>query len=170
MISSHNNKELIISIAAILILCSVLCPQYCWGKDLCTRENATLGCLKENIDNLYATNYSLFWNILRSAGKTALECQSISDTASFLELAHLKSKNAEFNEYISEILETLITKKPKCFFNSLSTLDNESILDVIKILKHPIFVSEKKIKNIFSKNSTIKKYKTIMDIYLKTQN
>ncbi len=167
MTLSRNNKDPLIIIAATFILFSTICPNYCWAKDLCTKEYATLGCLRENLDNLYATDYSLFWNILRSAGNIAFECRSTHDTASFLELVNLKSKNAEFNEYISEILENLIVNKPKCFFNSLSTLDHESISNVIKILQHPIFMSKKKIDNVFSKISTLKKYKTIMDIYLK---
>lgn len=137
----------------------------CDGTTICKGENTSLNCLVNNFDELYLSDYSLFWKILRTAEKKAISCQSISETAIFISLASLKSTNAEFNEYYNEVIETLIVINPKCFFASLSTLNKYVIAAVINKLRHPIFIDKTEIYKVFSKNKKIPKYKVIMENY-----
>ncbi len=152
----------LISFFLVFNLCITGC---CYGNGLCVGKNATLDCLRDNFDSLYSTNYSDFWSLLREAEKKAVSCKSTSDTAAFLKLAHVKNKNAEFNEYLREIIEKLATMNPKCFLDSLSLLDTDNVVDVIALLKNPIFIKKQKIAQVFSENKYIEKYKRIMDIY-----
>jgi len=156
----------IISFFLVLNLCAAQC---CHGNGLCVGNNATLNCLRDNFDSLYSTNYSLFWSILRATEKKALGCKSTTDTSAFLKLALVRNTNAEFKEYLSETIENIATIKPKCFLDSLSTLDPDAVTDVIALLKNPTFVEEQEIVKVFSKNRNIKKYKLIMDIYFQMQ-
>lgn|GEM_PF-1962695 len=142
---------------------------HCLGNGLCADTEATLDCLQDNFDSLYSSNYSLFWNILRDAGTRALGCETTAKTASFLTLTHIHSSNAEFNEYLHEIVEELTTKNPKCFFDSLTTLNQDTVRDVIALIRIPLFAKTHNIENIFLKNRDKERYKLIMDVYFRVK-
>jgi hypothetical protein len=162
MIRTNNNRLLFFLIFLVITLSDA---QFCHGKELCIGNNSTLDCLKDNFDNLYTTDYALFWHILRSAERDAINCKSRSDTAIFLKLAAVARTNAEFNEYFNEVIERLATSHPECFFDSLLLLDLDNVTKIIMILKHPIVVEKQEIDTFFSKNMNKEKYRVIMDIY-----
>lgn len=153
----------------IITVSFIFCLQHlsCYGKGLCVGNESTIECLKHNFIELYSSNYSLFWNILKAEEKKAISCKSIPDTSKFFELASIKSTNAEFNEYIAEFLENLVIKKSECFLDSLLNLNEKSISDVINILQHPTFIEEKEIAKVFFSNKQNKKYDKVMKIYFK---
>jgi hypothetical protein len=139
----------------------------CFGKDLCINENANLRCLRENFDDLYAKNYTIFWKILREAGDAASECRSYDDIDAFLKLSSIRNRNAEFKEYLNEIIENLTIRKSAIFLDALSRLDDNSIYSVIGLLQRPIFIPIEDIKKVFYKNRNNKKYKKVMNVYFK---
>jgi hypothetical protein len=163
---NRRGSFLVIVILGLFFIINLCDGQCCYGSDLCIKNNATLNCLRDNFDNLYSTNYALFWSILKVAERKAISCKSTADTAAFLKLASIKSTNAEFNEYLSETIENLAIKKSKCFLDSLSTLDWDAMANIISLLKNPMFVEKQVIMKVFSKERNKKKYKRIMNIYL----
>ncbi len=165
MIRTNNNHLLFLLFFLMFLVITLSDAQFCHGKELCMGDNSTLDCLKDNFDNLYTTDYVLFWRILRMAERDAVSCKSKSDTATFLKLAVVARTNAEFNEYFSEVIERLATSHPECFFDSLLLLDLDNATKIIMILKHPIFVEKQEIDNVFSKNMNKEKYRLLMDIY-----
>ena len=166
---NRRGSFLVIVILGLFFIINLCDGQCCYGSDLCIGNNATLNCLRDNFDNLYSTDYALFWRILKVAERKAISCKSTADTAAFLKLALVRNTNAEFKEYLSETIENIATIKPKCFLDSLSTLDPDAVTDVIALLKNPTFVEEQEIVKVFSKNRNIKKYKLIVDIYFQMQ-
>lgn len=162
MTITNNNRFLFFLLFLLITLSDT---QFCHGKELCIGNNSTLDCLKDNFDNLYTTDYAHFWHILRMAEKDAVGCKCNSETAAFLKLAAVVRTNAEFNEYLNEVIERLATNHPECFFDSLLLLDIDNVTKIITILKHPIFVEQQEIDNVFSKYMNKEKYRAIMDIY-----
>lgn len=153
-------KTVLIAVAFFICYSST-----CYGNTLCSGKNETLICLKDNFKELYLSNYHLFWNILNTAEKKAIGCKSISDTASFIELAATKGMDGEVAEYYNEVIEKLIIKNPKCLLDALSILNAKAVSQVIFRLQHPLFTEQSAIDEIFRKNKHVKKYKTIMTFY-----
>lgn len=150
-----------------LLICTTFLPISYADGDLCSGSNATLDCLSKNLDKLYSANYRLFWDILHKAEKKVQKCMSVSDTVNFMKLAHLKSNNAEFNEFFSEVIENLCVKKSKCFFEAMVRLKDEDQLEVVKKLKTPLFVDQVAINDAFIRNKNNQKYKKVIYLYFR---
>jgi hypothetical protein len=148
----------------ILFICAVLSSQS-YADGLCSGNNATLECLSKNFEKLYSANYSLFWDILHKAEKKAQHCNPVSDTVQLMELTHLKSINAEFNEFLTEKIEVMCVKHDKCFFKALIRLKEGDQLEIIRRMKNPLFAEQAAISDSFSRNKNNKKYRKIVDLY-----
>jgi hypothetical protein len=125
--------------------------------------------LKRNFTELYLNNYSYFWEIVHKAANKAQTCESSLETAGFIELVCFSGGNAEFNEFYNKIIEHLCISNPKCFFDSLIKLDEESRSKVIDTLHHPIFVTPKEIEDVFSKNRNVHQYEDIIKAFFSTK-
>jgi hypothetical protein len=132
---------------------------------LCTGKNFTIRCLRENFRPLYMNNYARFWRILRIAEGKARKCDSLANTANFLELARFIEGNAEVGEYFSEVIEQLCTTKPRCFFDALTRVDEESRVWTIRRLRSPTFLEEATIEKVFLRYREDPKYKDIIELY-----
>jgi hypothetical protein len=132
-------------------------------------EENQLTFLKRNFTELYLKNYSYFWEIVHEAAKEAQSCESSQETASFIELVCYSGGNAEFNEFYNKIIEHLCISNPKCFFDSLVRLDEESRSKVIDTLHHPIFVRPIEIEDVFSKNRNVHEYEDIIKAFFSTK-
>lgn len=120
----------------------------------------------KNFDKLYSSNYEQFWKILKQIEMGAWDCNNYEKTAEFLALANIFTGNVEFIEYRSENFEKLLIEKADCFFESLLLLEYKSRVNVITILRDPVFVEKAQIKEIFKKISE-GKYKDISSLYFK---
>jgi len=136
-----------------------------YANDLCAGKDANLSCLKKNFEQLYSSNYDLFWDILHKAEKKAQKCVSIQDTSLFLELVHIKTNSAEFEEYFSKIIENLCVSSPKCFLDAVLQLKNEDQIQIVDRLKHTVFVDQSAITEIFKKYKDNKKYAKLIKLY-----
>ena len=144
---------------------------YCFGNSvdklstgLCAKD-ATIGCLRDNFDNLYRDDYSLFWEILRNAANKAAQCEYLEDTTAFLTLVKLEKGNAEVNEFFSRAIEQLCIEKTKCFFNALLGLDSPTRVLIFHKLRTPLFVDESEIDRVFLEARSNEKYNKLSDSY-----
>lgn len=156
-----QNKRFIILIFSLL-----LCFIFLNCGNMFAEDNKLM-YLKNNFNNLYQNNYKQFWQILAEVEKNAVNCESTDDTVAFLKLIEIDSTGAEFNEYFSEVIEKLCIEKPKCFLDSLSSLDTRAITRIVKRLKAPLFVDSKDIDAVFNKNKRVIKYDEIMKEYFR---
>ena len=136
------------------------------GKDLCTGEDATLGCLKENFERLHSSNENHFWYILIMAAKDAQQCGPMSETAGFLELVRFQTSDGEFGKFYSAQIENLCTNRPLCFLEALAKLGLKEQKDVIKRLICPQFVEKPSIEAAFTMNGKNPKYRKLVEMYL----
>lgn len=147
----------------------VLSSGTCMGDEevLCKSDKANLQCLHNNFDMLYSKNYNQFWDILHSAEKKAKACDSLSDTAEFIELGSIERGNAEFSEFFNEVIEKSLISQSQCFMDAMLLVDREARIGVINALVYPIFTEPTEIRSIFEQYAGNKKYKDITVIYFR---
>lgn len=132
----------------------------------CQKSMETLGCLKTNFDELYASDYQMFWKILHSSAEQASTAGNISKLVEFLEMAGVTGKgNAEFEEFFSQTIETVCVNNTEYFLDALMTMAPKSQSEVLKILQNPLFKSSEEINGSFQKVSEKGKYKSFVDTY-----
>lgn len=152
-----------------LLFCAFI-PVNSSADDLCSETNATLDCLSKNFEKLYVSNYQRFWDILHNSLKKAQQCGSNSEVISFLELAHLKSNNAEFNEFFNETIENMCVKNTECFFNALVGMKEEDQNEIVGRIKNPMFFEQDSITETFLKYKNNAKYKKIVEKYFRAMS
>lgn len=154
----------------LVVFCILLpgCASAVNKSDLCLQDETALTCLRDNFDELYTQNYRRFWNIAHQAASDARKCDSPANTVAFLYLARIKTNNAEFNEFFSEVIERLVTEKPHCFLAAVATMDLSSQKLVMEKLRNPIFAESAAIENALRAESN-EKYKSIVDLYFELQ-
>jgi hypothetical protein len=127
----------------------------------------TLGCLKTNFNELYSSDYQMFWKILHSSAKQAATTGNISILVEFLEMAEATGKgNAEFEEFFSQTIETVFVSNTEYFLDALMTMAPKTQTEVLKILQNPLFKSSEEINSSFQKVSENGKYKSFVETYL----
>ncbi len=129
---------------------------------LLCKDEESLSYLKNNFDELYSNNYSLFWNIVHSAAKKAESCHTLSETVNFLDLVQFRH-NADFAEFFSDTIERLCINNPKCLFDALINLQEEFRIKVLEALSRPLFVNEAEIEEVFMKYKNNPKYEDIIN-------
>lgn len=107
---------------------------------ICSGSSANLKCLEQHFDEFYAQDYYRFSAILNKSADEAKQCRSIKKTAEFLGLAHIKTGNAEFNEFFAEVTEKLCMNSPRCFKRASKLLDKESLENITSMFNTPTFV------------------------------
>jgi hypothetical protein len=167
MTISFINRIFYCIIVTIIFSLCVLVSSYGNGNGICEGKDETISCLIENYEELYSTNYSLFWNILHKAADKAQSCKSYLDVTRFMELVRVERRGAEFEEFFHEKIEKLCIKNTRCFFEGLSNLTLEEQTKIIDVLKNPIFEEQSAIRETFIKKKDKEKYKKITEIYLK---
>lgn len=112
----------------------------------CSDSSANLKCLEQHFDELYAKDHSHFWAILNKSADKAKQCRSIKKTAEFLGLAHIKTGNAEFNEFFAQTTENLCVSSPRCFKRASKLLDKESRKNIAAMFDTPLFVDRENLR------------------------
>ena len=144
-------RLMLISIALILT-----CTQAIYAKDL---------------NDLYASDYDLFWKDWDRSKEKAVSCTDYSYTAEFLTNAIVTLRNAEVTEANGEVIESLALKKAECLLAALIKLEKE---DQRKIIRHfivaPIFNEPAVIKRALEKYWNLDKYTQIKELYERTAN
>lgn len=107
---------------------------------ICSGSSTNLKCLEQHFDEFYAQDYYRFSAILNKSADEAKQCRSIKKTAEFLGLAHIKTGNAEFNEFFAEITEKLCVSSPRCFKRASRLLDKDIQKKLAAMLDNPLFV------------------------------
>lgn len=148
------------------LLCSLLLSNG-YADNLCSGKNATLECLSKNFQKLYSSDLKQFWKILHEAEKKALACKSTSETAKFMSLVRIENINTEFDEFFRETIENICAKNSKCFFEAVSSMPAADQSKIVNLLLESTFVDQTDITKVFKKYKSVKKYKSIVDMYLK---
>ena len=117
---------------------------------LCKQTDKELACLTVNFDRLYRQNSSRFWGILRRASENAEKCTVPNDTAAFLKLALVKTRNAEFWEFYNEVAERLCVERTECFLQGMSKLNRATRSAVMDQLRNPLYYEAAEIQSCLS--------------------
>jgi hypothetical protein len=167
--NSYKNKKNYFLVCIYVLNITSILTLYSSGSSLCTGNHATLDCLTKNFTVLYATNSSLFWDILHDAEKRAQNCESSLDMADFLNLVHLDKNNIDFHDYFSDAIEHLCISNSQCLFDGLLLVPGESQIKIIDLLRDPTFVDYQEIREVFFKYRHKDTYKRIMNLYFGRQ-
>ncbi|MBI5696117.1 MAG: hypothetical protein HZC51_10325 [Nitrospirae bacterium] len=159
----RNVLYLFASLALVFCLVS---PATAGTDALCSGNNATVECLKNNCEQLYSENYDLFWDIIYKSEKKAYSSGTVSDVRDYLELASIKDFNSvEFDEYLSEAMPKLFIMWPEMFLDALSISNEETVNGFVYLLQTPLGDNETEITALMKKYGKDSKYKIIMDKY-----
>lgn len=130
-------------------------------SSLCTSDRDQLACLENNFQVLYLQDNRRFWQILRDSRERAFSCRSHEATLRFLKLAALKKRGAEFEEFFSEAIEQMATKKTNCFLSAMNSSDSQVRHALVVQLHHPLIVDKSSIEKIFRKAQLRPKFKNL---------
>jgi hypothetical protein len=147
----------------ILLYCTV--PGEPASTRICTGQQETLDCLRENFEQLYKSEYERFFEILRVAEKTATKCDSVLKTVDFLDVARAIGNNAEVAEYFSQVVEIMCTTSSECLLEGLLGVSEESRVTIISGLRAPTFLEKETIRAVFVRYRNNPRYKTLMGRY-----
>ena len=125
-----------------ITICCAIVVLDAQANGCCQGVNNELECLRNNVSSCYVNDYERFSEILDRAEKKARRCKTSRDMANFLMLIDVRSSNAEFNEYIHEIIEELCIAKAKCFVASAKLLPVPTRNELIHRLQNPVFYEE----------------------------
>jgi len=159
------NKRLVCLFSIILFICPVLSLGN-GDNYLCAHTDQPLACLAANFEELYSSNYPRFWNILHEGAAQAERCDARVSTTAFLELAVLRTNNAEFNEFLSEVIERLATEKTDCFLAATSRAGTLAQENIIERLRHPLYVDGAIIDNTL-KRRIVGEYRPLINLYFR---
>lgn len=151
---------------SVIVLCIII-NSVCFAKGANTPcvKDRSLTCLQANFNTLYKDNYSLFWTILHKSEKHIYKSRDM--TSVFLKLANIRQVNAEFSEYYSEVVESVIENKPNVFFETMISLDETTISNVLSYLMEPTFIDKSDLDLIFKKYGRNAKYSKITKAYFR---
>jgi hypothetical protein len=133
-------------------------------SDLCAHTDQPLACLKANFEKLYSGNYLRFWKILREGAAEAERCEAVEKTTTFLELANLRTNNAEFNEFLNEVIEHLATERTDCFLAATCRANAVTQERVIERLRHPLYINVTVIDNALRRKID-GDYRSLINLY-----
>jgi hypothetical protein len=114
---------------------------------LCSDASANLKCLKQHFDEFYAQDYNRFWLILNKSADEAKQCRSIRKTVEFLDLARIKIRGAEFEEFFAQTTENICVSSPHCFKQASKLLDKETQRKLATMMDNPTFVDREVLRN-----------------------
>ncbi len=135
------------------------------------QANKRLNYVINNFDELFRSDYPLFWTIIHNAADEAASCKSIRATADFLSLARVKKGNVEFDEFFGEFIEIrLISKDATCFLDALLATDEASRNKIMKDLHYPILMEISEVEKILDKYKNDEKYKKVIKLYFNQDN
>lgn len=166
LLKRKNFMKLFITIIIILAFGNLLMAN---GNSLCGGDRANFSCLKENFNELYSTNYDLFWSILHGAAQKVKTHKNVSDITEFMELSKIIKGNAEVTEFFSKICEEFCVSNPEICLEALIQLDQEDKASILERLRNPIYLSKTEIENAFEKYKNIPKYQKNVLNYFKGQ-
>lgn len=147
----HTRRFVCYSVATALVLGFALSPGDGAPPNTCGEGGSALECLKRNFAQLYFSDYDKFWRILRAAAVRARDCEKPGPTAQFLDLAQLRTNNAEFNEFFSQVLEELAVSRTECFLLALSETSDEVKASVSERLRNPLVVEPAALTRAFQR-------------------
>lgn len=113
---------------------------------LCSGASANLKCLKLHFEQLATEDYDRFGAILKKSSDEAKQCRSIKKTAEFLDLARIKIRGAEFEEFFAQATESLCVSSPRCFKRASKLLDKEAQKNLAAMLDNPLFVDRENLR------------------------
>jgi hypothetical protein len=117
----------------------------------------------------YEADYEGLFHEVEGFARVALENSDIAKTSCLLELSTIGKTNAEYQEFIGEIIERkLFRDASELFFETMLCLDNTRIASVMHVLKNPTFVTEQEVKSVFDRYSSDPKYNEIIRLWEET--
>lgn len=136
-------------------------------KRLCSGDEATVSCLKENFDALYEKGYIQFQIIIGHAERKAESCTSVNDTAVFLDLAPKTKGNLEVEEYFKEFVETkFVRPNPECLLNALlQTGDDTRKVILGDYLRKPFAMKKDEVDKALAPFRAHEKFKEMLKLY-----
>jgi hypothetical protein len=161
----------ILNITLIIILLGCAC--YCFASEtqtnnICPETPPSLKCFKEKFNQIYQSNYDLFWDTYNLYRGKAETCDNLNITTNFLELAYYIGGNAEVEEGFHEFCENLILSKTKCFLDATLLLQDKPLDVLIKsYVSNSLFGQDEQINEALNKYSNEKEYVRFFNIYNK---
>jgi hypothetical protein len=153
----------------LIFVCSALLATLwcCWQANDATASSAlpqggTEACgvlqpIFRNYDVL-RTQPERFYEILNLARAQFQRCEEPGVRTCFLRLFSLSPRGAEFQEFLSETVETVLLKDPDCVLAPLEQLSGTQRTNVLKELVTPTFVDEGDVLKVFSKPHTRQRF------------
>jgi hypothetical protein len=138
-----KNRSLLL-IVALMLACNAQ------ANGRCKQADKELTCLTANFDQLYRQDSSRFWDILHRASENAEKCTVPSDTAAFLKLARIKTRNVEFLEFYKEVTERLCVERTNCFLEGMSKLNRAARSAVVRHLRNPLYYEAAEVQSCLS--------------------
>lgn len=136
---------------------------------LCIGIDATLECLKKNMDPLYLQSYKRHSEILNIAYRKAVACSNPKDTAEYIEIFTMKGLPAETGESLHEEIEELAITSPRCLLDAVLLLNQKAQSEIIASISSPIRDAAPDTKKSLSPFRDDPKYKNLLAPFFGTR-
>ena len=121
-----------------------------------------------DLNQLYATDYKVFWKQWNELKEKALSCKDHAAMSKFLSNALIMLRNAEVSEANAEVIEATCLNKPICLLESLLRMKTEEQDEILKFfIAAPIYHDPQEIRKSLEKHWNLQKYRTIKERYQK---
>jgi hypothetical protein len=130
---------------SILLLVSSLALNVKASDFECPSSSNELQCVLRHYPAVFRDSPDYFWKVLNRSRDSALRCGSVRAAADFLSVVRMSNPGADFEEFLSEGIETLCVRKPACFKQAMKRLDKTSQLHVKMKLDSPLYFEPSKI-------------------------
>jgi hypothetical protein len=122
-----------------------------------------------DLNQLYRTDYDVFWKQWREVQEKAMLCADHDATAKFLSNAIITLGNAEVGEANAESIEKLTLEEPRCFLESVQKLRPEEQTKIVKFfILRPLYHDEEELRKAMEKQWD--KYRGIKELYYRLKN
>lgn len=91
---------------------------------------------------------SEYWRVAGQHKESAVHCVSDDAVVAFLGQVEVGRGDAEFGEYVSEVIESLLQNQPACLLRGIRRLDESKRRGVLEKLRFPLFLGEEEVRRI----------------------
>lgn len=112
----------------------------------CKKAISELNNFINHSEDIYKNNPSYFWEFLNKTRDLAYSNNSTKNVSNFLRLVSIANPPAEFDEFLSDGIETLCIEKPLVLKKTMLALDTKLQKKLVKKLNAPLYYAREELK------------------------
>lgn len=116
------------------------------NNEECKKTVSELNNFINHSEDIYKNNPDYFWEFSNKTRDLAYSNNSTKNVSNFLKLLSITNFPAEFDEFLSEGIETLCIEKPLTFKKAIVSQDAKLQKKLVKKFNAPLYYSREELK------------------------